>query len=549
MSWPRPLILACLSIFAVGAAAGADASLLEWDWVSMEAASAWASGLSHEWLFDHPPLYPFLISLGFRLFSISPETARFFNTALLLGAAFFVYLAGKNISGRTAGITAASFYLVSPVTVQGLRSLDSSDTTLLPLCFAVIFWIFTAARDDGRRWKLGLAVAFAAAFFAKVTSSLALVLVFMVCVAMLRPPAALKVRALALSGLAGGILFFLAVWSAVSLVLWGRDSWAAVLSTPFVYFSSGGGASIPGHFLKSCLDAVRALFWFSPFLIFLAAHGLAGTIRRGDSPASSRLLALVCLAYFAGHIVIGGSNYGFPRYHAAISPLLHVFAGCAAAGIDLKGVRRPAVMAALAAGSMSALIDPQLLMTLELKKLFFHGKYSEELFFVAAPLLLYSVLPFAVSLPAAGLRAVPPGRMLAPAMAAFLAASAVFSVRHSVASYSTSYQYGAEGKRDVVELISRKAAPGDSVMATREFGYALSGRGAGSPGWSVWRSDAAAHEFISKEKPDFVVAGWTTHTASQLEWLLSKGRTRESLDKEYILSTVGTYFVWERRDR
>lgn len=544
------LLLLPLAVFAAAALAKLGMPLLEWDSVSLEAAKAWASGSSHQWLFDHPPLYPFYLVLPFHFFGASPETARIFNIFPVLAAACLVYLTALRLSGRLPGILAAALYLVNPVTIQGLQSLDSSDTTLLPLCFALIAYTLARSGDAPRRQGLVLSLLFALSLWAKVTSSLALIAGSFLYLLVLREPADKALRLALFTGLIGGLALFIATWSAVSLPLWGVEAWAAVLATPFWYLHPALPSSGGGQVLKWGLDLVRIVFWFSPFLLYLSFVNIRSEFKRGASSGPARLLAFLCVFYFAGHIFIGGSNYGYPRYHAAISPLLHVFAGIAAAGTAGWFVSAPRwkllVPVCLFSGLAVACCDPELLINLELKQLFFSGDYAGMVTRVLVPLLALASLPFAAAAVydrAGGARGARP----AAAAAALLGLCAALAVRQGLAGYSTAYQYGASGKSSVLELVSGKLSGGGTILATPEFIYDLRSRNAAGPRWRVWQSGDSIYEFIAAREPAFIIAGWTTHTQVQLDYMLKNGKMKDLLEKKYALVKSGTYFVWERR--
>lgn len=523
-----------IAVFLLCSAAGAGSLLLEWDQITMRAASAWSAGGAYRWVFDHPPLYPLLLALPFKVFGAVPETARAVNALFLLGAGWFAFLTARDLFGLKAGAAAAALFLVSAVVVQGGRSLDSSDTTLLPLVFGGIFHSVLALKKDGRGAAVKLSLFFAAAFWCKVTSTLGLAAGAVLCLAVFRDgeDAALARRLAACS--AAGALIFLATWSGLSLPVWGAQSWRTPLLTPFLYFLDGRNADFVS---RALFNALRLLFWFSPFLLVLAFRGLPG---RGEAPAE-RLLAVLLLFYFAGYLAVDGTNYGFPRYHAAILPLLCVFAAGALRGGTAAGTGP--VAAAVVSSALAALLaDPVLIINLELKKFLFYGDQA-GLFFAALRLAAFLSLPLAAVLLPYGRRAA----VLPMVLAAFVfSGGTVSALRRSGAAFSTGYQYGAEGKEQVVKLLASKLSPGRAVMATPEFDYALRDAGGVFPGWSVWLTEASIREYIARNEPDFIVAGWTTHTLSQLRCLLRSGDVNRLLEKGYSLREVGTYFVWER---
>lgn len=549
----RILAILCLSIFCCGVISGAAAPLAEWDWLYLQTAADWAAGTAHPWVIDHPPLYPMFLSLPFRFSPPIPETARFFNAVPVLASAWLCYLTARTLSGRTAGLLASAMFLLNPVTIQGVRSMDSSDSSLLPMMFALLFYVLVYPfKTKGRRGYV-LALFFAAAFWAKVTSTLGLAAGLFLYALLFRKRAGSEFLRETLLGTAGGMFVFLLTWTAVALPLWGAGSWAMVLTTPFRYLLQGGAGG--GHlpFLGLLLDLARAIFWFSPFLLYLCAVRLKDLYRLGAASGAEHLAAFMCVFYFGGYLFAGGSNYGFPRYHAAISPFLHVFGGIALAGFMGGGLvwRRGLVLAAVLFTALPALyVDPELLINLRLKQLMFQGEYTAILTQVLAPLLAYSLLPLAAAVFFTWRYRLEAGKaVMAAAAAAFFGTGAVLAARQGLAPYSTAYQYGAAGKNEAVAFVLEKVSGGETVLATPEFDYDLRHSGVSVPGWQVWTSNTGIHDFVKGRRPEFIITGWTTQTSSQLEYLFRAPGMRRLLESDYALSVIGTYHVWERLNK
>ncbi len=188
---PRPrlpqLVAAGSRPFAralIGAAAAAfflavtlarlDVPLAEWDHVILDAAQAWSRGEERVWLFDHPPLYPGLLAVAFRLFGAGAEVARAVNAAFVLLTAFAVFRFAARIWNADAALWAFVLYLLNPVGIQGVCSLDMADTSVLPLLFllsAAALRDFNARPTCGRMALLGLWVMIC--LWAKITSTVA----------------------------------------------------------------------------------------------------------------------------------------------------------------------------------------------------------------------------------------------------------------------------------------------------------------------------------------------------------------------------------------
>ncbi|MDD5208573.1 MAG: glycosyltransferase family 39 protein [Elusimicrobiales bacterium] len=541
------------AFFVAAVIVKAKLPLLEWDVFYFDVAKRWSLGSFVSGPMDHPPLYLLYLTLPFQFFGAMPETARIFNIFPVLAAAAMIYLTARNISGRNSGLIAACLFLINPVTIQGVQSLDSSDSTLLPLCFALVSYFLSRACVETGRSALVLGALLTLSFWAKATSSIALIAGVIVYLFVFRGRMEKKFRSLLTSGISWGVLFFIFTWSAACFLLGDRESWALVLEIPFIYFSQSRTSFNGAGIFKWALDLIRIIFWFSPFLLYLAYSGIKKVFMREVSQPAAHLMAFLCVFYFAGYLFIGGSNYGFPRYHAAISPLLHVFAGIALVQIAGGFSAAPLVYLIVPAALCSALtviyVDPELLINLILKQLLFYGNYLAIVNKVLLPLFCYTALPLAVALLLNKWRGskVSKATFAAAASAALLGTCAGLYVRQISAGYSTSYQYGAFGRTEVLKEVSAKLSGGETIMATPEFICDFVARNVAGSGWRVWQSEKEMYNFISQRKPAFIIAGWTTHTQAQLKWLLKDREIRGILEKCYVLSEIGTYFVWESR--
>lgn len=544
------LLAAAAAVFIAAVLAGSGAPLAEWDWFFLEAAKNWAAGIPETWVFDYPPTYPVYLSVPFRFFPASPETARMANALPVMVTAWLVYLAGKRFSGRSAGWAAALLFLINPVTIQGTASIAGADSSLLPMLFILVPLVLTQPGSGSLPKSSALSVVFALALWAKVSSSLALMAGCGLYLLAFHRSVGRQLRAEIVRGIAGGALLFVISWSVVSLPLWGADSWSSALLLPFRYFSRETGTGLTGMFLKWGMGLARTIFWFSPFLLYFSFTGIRQALRDSRSVGPLQITAFACAIYFVAHIFIGGSNHGFPRYHAPVSPLLHVFAGMALAGSlerpgAVRGLLLPAAVFLLAALGIGC-ADPLLLLNLKLKQLAFAAEYGAAAVQVVLPLIAFAAFPFAAG---ALWRGAVPGRspVSAAVLAALIGTCLALAVRQGLAGYATSYQYGKEGKAAVVELLSARLSGGEVLMATPEFVYELRPRQFESPDWNQWWSEKGMYEFASVRAPEFIVAGWTTHTLGQLRYLFTDARMKRLLEEKYVLSEIGTCFVWERK--
>jgi len=135
-----------------------------------------------------------------------------------------------------------------------------------------------------------------------------------------------------LLGVVVGLLGFLVSWITISSLLWGKESCMAVFLAPWnAIFSRLVVSDRSFIFLQNVRHVIIIMVWFSPYFVFQWLYSswiVAGKHRCGSDKDNLILLLIgVNLFYFIGYALIGGTNWGFPRYHDAILPSLCLFSG------------------------------------------------------------------------------------------------------------------------------------------------------------------------------------------------------------------------------
>ncbi|MBN1104908.1 MAG: glycosyltransferase family 39 protein [Deltaproteobacteria bacterium] len=558
---PSLIIISSCLLFLFGFLDKLAMPLAEWDHVTLDAAENWSKGVNEPWLFDHPPLYPIYLTILFKVFGSGITVARLGNAFCVILTAMKVFQMTSKLYDRQAAVWASAVYLSNPVVIQGVTSLDVGDTSILPLLF--IFFLEAVLRNSSRSGLSNtviLAFITMFCFWAKVTSTLGLVVSLGVAVFVFRM---FKGRRKAPrkwiptgAGLAVGIVLFLATWTLFSLVLWGKHSCLSILSTPWLAvharYPQAGFTSMA---LNTGYDALRLLAWFSPHLVILWL--LAGwEFIRGDLEercflgANGSILFLTLFIYSAVHMLIGGTNYGFPRYHAAIWPAASVFIGPVILG-GLSSMRREAIPRFILLGTAAFLYfaflhpDPLYFLNLRLKEMLLSGTDQQSvvrtLFTTIAPIYLLPFLFWGIF----RFRRIGPRKTL---LISFLLAAIVsvfaLNIQQLLAYYRTAYQYGAEGKDELIGKVREKIHFGDSVLATPEFIYALREKGVPEIGYSPWGSREQFQGFIDDKRPSAIIGGLTVNTYKQLRWLIGEESAllRECRDR-YDFEKMGTYFL------
>jgi hypothetical protein len=265
------------------------------------------------------------------------------------------------------------------------------------------------------------------------------------------------------------------------------------------------------------------------------------------------LFAWLTFFYFVGHLAVGGTNWGFPRYHVAILPLLCMFIGYYVSklmsGLDKKvlGITSITILLLIVFYVLSS-NDPLLFLNLKLKEmlLYNYGKQDmvREAFITFIPLCGLPIICVLVLLRLlkTGIR----GKAFAICLFVGSLSTVIYlDIQQILAPYRTTNQYGAVGKKEVVQKVRGYIKNGDCVYSTPEVIHALRDKGVPHVGWKEWENKEVFHNFLQSKNPKVIIAGLTLNTLGQLKWLLGEDM-KKILGKNYRFSIIGTYFLWFR---
>lgn len=253
--------------------------------------------------------------------------------------------------------------------------------------------------------------------------------------------------------------------------------------------------------------------------------------------------------YFVGYVVVGGTNWGFPRYHVVILPLVCTFVGYYVSNMASKMRREEGMIVSFCLltliVSISLLNDPLLFINLRFKEMLLYGGSHRTIMreFVMTFLPYYG-LPIIF------------GLILSRFLKSFsmvvlclyigaLTTMVSLDMQQAFAAYRTSAQYGAEGKVKVLEEVRKDVKKGNYVVATPEFRYDLKDRELSGIGWKAWKSEDVLYQSIKSNNPEAIIAGLTVNTYAQLRWLRSD-EIQLFLSKNYRFNRIGTYYLWLR---
>jgi len=253
----------------------------------------------------HPPLYPYILSL-FRFGGVM--SMRLFGVFLYLTTSIIalyiprVFSIRPNLYYYPIGL---SLMLLVPIATSGAGLIDI-DTGLLP--FMIILCLFTLMKWTSQdRWQwFGLSiVAVILTGLTKLTTSLAIIPIALLTPLIMRRGFKLKPFLATIIGLLLATIIYL-ILNRANLHTGAETIVAKMLPT----FS-----------LVALLKRITVLtLWFSPYLFISFLFSVI--FRYKEIPNPMRVYFLLGLIIFITYIFIGGTGYGFPKYHFAVLPLI-----------------------------------------------------------------------------------------------------------------------------------------------------------------------------------------------------------------------------------
>jgi hypothetical protein len=559
------LTVLALAVFLAATLSRVSIPMAEWDHVILSAAADWAQGVHHEWLFDHPPLYPACLALVFRAFGAGADVARTVNIACVLVTALCLYRWSAIVFNSKAAFWALVVFLAHPFPIQGVSSMDMADTSMLPLLF---LWTAAALRSlvlrptAGRAGCLGACLAMC--MWAKLSATIAWMTALGAGFGVAWLVGERREMLHHGIGLAAGCFLGIGIYLVTSFVilngLWGSEAFLFPWRAAYAAVMDRGELDGAAGALSMLYSLFKIVVWLSPYLLLIFCLAFRDALKEYARSSSSGNRFLIWIgtaaaAYGLAHILIGGANYGFPRYHAPIFPIMCMLSGSFISASMPVGGRRGRLALGIATAAsviLSAMLapDPLLFLNIRLKEMLLR---PEGFLYLIGQALAAFLPMYGLSLLAAlgVLRTQAPARpktvWAVVCILGLLATVVSQDLQHAMAPYRTTVQYGASGKEELVKAVRAHLSPGDRVLAAPEFIYELRDLNVPRVGWKDLRSFERFHRFVRQYEPAAIIGGLTVSSLGHLKWMLSE-ETCRFLSERYRAHRVGTYYLWLRED-
>ncbi len=415
----------------------------------------------------HPPLYQNCIFLIENMFGNSEWVFRGFGVFCNLLVVFVLWKIGNKMKS-SAGLFAASIYLLLPVIIQGslIPDIDNTLLTLFLICFLYLFLFI-----ENKKTRLVITfVSLLILFWVKTTTPSALILVLLV------------YEWLTTKKLAE--VFQLFIVCVLSLVLFRLSLYSLSALTGISYYSdtfAHNGVSLL-HLLQQLLSVKFYLqfayytniiiLWSSPFLLILAFADLRNNLK--NKYLLLFILAIVFIAF--PYLLIKTTAGGFPKY---IYPLYTFFSLLAAFNIkqSFKVNKRLLLLGLLAFIVFYFIMGDPLktpyVLKINLLKSVSKAMLLNLLFFYAK---VYSIIAFFIFI---NIFIINKEQRLSGFFILFLAYCFSLNVHQGLAHYNTRYGYGERGFTSAINYLQSQGVSCNEVLGRYDVQYYLSAKSIG----------------------------------------------------------------------
>ena len=508
--------------------------------------------------FNHLPLYELFLSFLIHLFGENLYLLRSVGIVALCVSlfllSFFPFLILPDLSwARRVSWIAPLLLATHPISVQGSVILEYESTL-----FLIFFSLFCFSWMDLPLSKGsfgGLSALYALCLWSRTTTALILPASWAVWLIFARPQ---KKEALSLLFiLTGGIFLFLISGELFIFFFWGPEHFL----TPFAYLFGRARAASPlihGSWEDPLQDSARLLIWFGiPWLIlFIAA--LWKKVPESLSLYRDRLCFLKIVVLFGIPIYygVGGTTWGFPKYHTSFIPIATFLLVVFVTEDWPSFTRKEITLFSLLSGlfilfSFLFIGDPLYQLCYVLKKSFVLGStLSQELprlfRIFTLPLFFLLIALLWVTLGVKKKMGLLSSWALGCLLTAFSTQTPVAYIQ-ARAPYPTASFYGEEGRKQVVEVLKKRIYPTDFILAPELIIYYETGNKIKFLGSFPWKNPSSFLEVLRQRSPKAVVYSIPTLSINSYRNVIQNQEVQRALRRNFFSLVFGDYTLWLRR--
>ncbi len=485
-----------------------------------------------------PHLHGWCIGLAHCVFGAGDAVARLPGLIAWLAALILLWYRLRGTGGEWLVLLGATI----PLAVQGAVIADIDQGLLVPLvflqCWAVDAYV---ERRDRKSW-LGVALAMLLALWGRLTTPTILI---PLCVGYAWWRHSRRTALLTAAALVAGWMGFLATWGAYC------GATGVPFAGPFRYleesFLFATVGSRGASWRKVVFTGIYLWLWLGAGVAVLGGLAVWQRIRvwwRERRPERTDLFLAAGGFLLVGYAAVGGTLFGFPKYHCPAVPLLLV--GCAPLVGDLRWDRRQILWllgAIVFAGLGQFLLvgDPLLLVRRELRETIVAGDSIRPVLVTLALRLLIGLGLLAIPLAVLRRRAVLFGL-------AFGANLGLLLIQQG-GGYQTGYVYGDRGDSVRVAAWLRERLPAEAVaIVPGEVVHLLDRPDLSYRENDQWKDVPELLAALGQPNVQAVGISPLTNDTEQVLTLTANPDIRRLLDASFAEHRLGAYVVFLRRE-
>lgn len=501
-----------------------------------------------------PYLYLHSVVTAFRLFGESDIVARLPGIFCGLIAIIMVFVITKSLSqGNQAkrvkwAAISSLLYAITPAVIQGAAIIDIDNTILVP---AILFLCWTFLRylqEENYTWAMLMGLALSIAMWARITTPPVIVLILSFYILISKN--AIKTKLIFFCAVFSGVFLFVASWYlycySTDILFWG----------PFEY-TLGSFQGKTGHFTLSYIsqNMIYLILWlgmFSSLLFIIIVIERCKRYIKRPSINQEDIFLWIGAALILGYTFVGGTLFGYPKYHSPAIPLLYIYVCIVLSRYkEFENIHSKAVLSIVVIALAFVI---RFLVIGDLLYVFRHSlrnaiafalPLSPILINIAVKISLF-ILIFATIFAIFSWTSFRKAWLLLLVLFVIGTNTGTAVVQNS-ASYHTGYNYGGEGTIEAAQFIRKNVPTQSFVFAPSEIIYYLKLPKSKHLPNPIWTDMNELRKRLADKNTSALVYSIATNTALQIQLISSTKEIQELLHHDFDQTKIKNYTIWIRK--
>lgn len=510
--------------------------------------------ISNKVVIYSPYLYLHSVVTAFRLFGESDIVARLPGIISGLLAIIMVFLITKSLSkGNQAervqwAAISSLLYAITPAVIQGSVIIDIDNTVLVP---AILFLCWTFLRylqEENYTWAMLMGLALSIAMWARITTSPVIVLLLSFYILISKN--AIKTKLIFFCAVCSGVFLFMASWYwycySTDILFWG----------PFGY-TLGAFQGKTGHLTLSYIsqNLIYLILWLGIFSSLLFTILVIERCKRYiKKPAINQedIFLWIGVALMLGYTFVGGTIFGYPKYHSPAIPLLYIYTCIVLSqSKEFENIHSKAVLSIVVIALAFVI---QFLVIGDLLYIFRHSLRNALAYALPlSPILInISVKISLFFLIFATIFAIFSWTSFRKVWLLLLVLFAIgtnigTAFVQSSANYHTGYNYGGEGTVEAAQFIRENVPAQSFVFAPSEIIYYLKLPKSKHLPNPIWTDMNELRKRLTDKNTSALAYSIATNTVLQIQMISSTKEIQELLHHDFDQTKIKNYTIWIRK--